>query len=153
MFYNPGDSLEAAGMDHILERKYFLERIRDFCKALETPASDIHVAEDSRVLFRIGGRPFDALAWIDENYDMVCVTTRTAEMPEAAFGDAVRIMQETLQTCWDHCVAVTPVDKRYEMSMALFIGGLTFDAFEGVVFTLVSCAEEVEKGFKKTKKK
>lgn len=140
-------------MDHNLERKYFLERIVDFCKALETPATDVHVAEDSRVLFRVSGRPFDALAWIDEQYDLVCVTTRSSEMPEAAFPDAVQIMQETMQTCWDHCVAVSPVEKRYELSMALFIGGLTFDAFEGVVFTLAACADEVEKGFKKKSKK
>ena len=42
-------------MDHNLERKYFLERVVDFCAALEKPASDVHVAEDARVLFRVTG--------------------------------------------------------------------------------------------------
>jgi len=140
-------------MDYDLERKYFLEKICDFCRALEQPAGGIHVAEDSRVLFSVGGRPFDALAWIDEGNDLVCVTTRTGEMPEARFDDAVTIMQSTLQICWEHCVAVCPVEKRYELSMALFIGGLTLEAFEGVVFNLTTCAEEIEKGFKKGKAK
>src|ERR1700710_303624 len=106
-------------MDYELERKYFLEKITDYCRALEQPASSIHVAEDARVLFSSGGRPFDALAWVDENNDLVCVTTRTGEMPEALFTDAVELFQTTLQVCWDHCVAVSSVDKRYELSMAI----------------------------------
>lgn len=140
-------------MDYELERKYFLEKICDYCRALEQPAVSIQVAEESRVLFSSSGRPFDALAWVDENNDLVCVTTRTGEMPEARFEDAVEIFQETMQICWDHCVAVSAVEKRYELSMAIFIGGLTFDAFEGLIFNLTACAEEIEKGFKKKKTK
>jgi hypothetical protein len=140
-------------MDYSLERKYFLEKLCDFCRALERPAANIHIADDSRVLFTSNNRPFDALAWIDEANDLICVTTRTAEVPEARFEDAVEIMQSTLQVCWDHCVAVCPVEKRYELSMAIFIGGLSFDAFEGVVFNLAACADEVEKLFKKGKAK
>ena len=140
-------------MDYELERKYFLEKISDYCRALEQPAVSIHIAEDSRVLFSVGGRPFDALAWVDENNDLVCVTTRTGEMPEANFEEAVEIFQGTLQICWDHCVAVSSAEKRYELSMAVFIGGLTFDAFEGVIFNLTACAEEIEKSFKKKKPK
>ncbi|HLX61820.1 MAG TPA: hypothetical protein VKX17_11105 [Planctomycetota bacterium] len=140
-------------MDYSLERKYHLEKLCDFCRALEKPAGGIQVAEDSRVLFTSNGRPFDALAWIDESNDLICVTTRTAEMPEATFDDAVGILQSTLQICWDHCVAVCPVEKRYELSMAIFIGGLSFDAFEGVIFNLAACADAVEKMFKKGKTK
>ncbi len=140
-------------MDYELERKYFLEKITDYCRALEQPAVSIQVAEDSRVLFSVGGRPFDALAWVDEHNDLVCITTRTGEMPEARFDEAVEIFQTTLQICWDHCVAVCSVEKRYELSMAIFIGGLTFDAFEGAIFNLTGCAEEIEKSFKKKKPK
>ena len=148
-----GSDYSVGNMDYELERKYFLEKISDYCKALEQPASSIQVAEDSRILFSVGGRPFDALAWVDENNDLVCVTTRTGEMPEAPFEEAVAMFQGTLQICWDHCVAVCAVEKRYELSMAIFIGGLTFDAFEGVLFNLTACAEEIEKTFKKKKPK
>ena len=93
-------------MDYELERRYFLEKITDYCRALEQPAASIQVAEKARVLFSVTGRPFDALAWVDENNDLVCVTTRTCEMPEAPFDEAIEIFQSTLQICWDHCVAV-----------------------------------------------
>ena len=140
-------------MDYNLERKYHLEKICDFCRALEQPALGIQVAEDSRVLFSTHGRPFDAQALIDESNDLICITTRTSALPEATFEDAVGILQTTLQICWDHCVAVCPVETYYELSMAIFIGGLTLDAFEGVIFNLTACAEAVEKTFKKGKAK
>ena len=135
-------------MDYALERKYHLEKLCDFCRALEQPAANIHIAEDSRVLFSSNGRPFDALAWIDETNDLICVTTRTSEMPEARFEDAVGIMQSTLQICWDHCVSVMAAERRYDLSMAVFLGGFTFEALEGVVYNLLACAEAVEQNFK-----
>jgi hypothetical protein len=110
------------------------------------------MAEKKRVLFRVNGRPFDALAWIDDMYDLVCITTRTAEMPKAGLNDAVTTMHDIMQICWEHCVAFTLVDKRYELSMAIFITGLTFEAFESSVMNLLACAEETEKAFKKLAK-
>lgn len=37
--------------------------------------------------------------------------------------------------------------------MALFVGGFTFEAFDGAVFNLVSCAEAIEGIIKQKKKK
>ncbi|MCY3021919.1 MAG: hypothetical protein NTW87_23150 [Planctomycetota bacterium] len=138
-------------MDHNIERKYFLERISDYARALEEFSGELHVTDDNRVLFTVAGRPFEALAWISEEYDLVTVTTRTADMPVSEFEDAVKILQTTLQICWDHCVAVTAVETRYDLSMAIFVGGFTFEAFEGVIYNLLSCAEAIEENSKKTK--
>jgi hypothetical protein len=140
-------------MDHNIERKYFLERTADFVRALEEHSGELHVTDDHRILFRVSGRPFEALAWISEEYDLITVTTRTVELPPAKFEDAVSIMQASLQICWDHCVAVSPAEHRYDLSMAIFVGGFTFEAFEGVIFNLLSCAEGIEDTFKKKRKK
>ena len=131
-------------MDHSIERKYFVQRTVDFIKALEDQALELHLVEDERILFRVAGRPFEALAMISEDYDLITITTRTTDLPPAAFEDAVKILQSTLQTCWDHCVAVSPLEGYYDLSMAVFIGGFTFEAFEGVVFNLVACSEAIE---------
>jgi hypothetical protein len=140
-------------MNYDIERKYFIERIGDFVRALEDFSGELHVTEDNRVLFRVSGRPFEALAWVDEDHDLVCITSRTADMPVPEFNEAVKLLQSNLQICWEHCVAVSPVEHRYDISMALFIGGCTFEAFEGVVFNLLSCAEAIEENVKPGKKK
>jgi len=147
--------LTCSSMDHSIERKYFLERTADFVRALEEQTGDLHMTEDNRILFRVSGRPFEALAWISEEYDLMTVTTRTAELPAAKFEEAVNILQTALQICWDHCVAVQPAENRYDLSMALFVGGYTFEAFEGVVYNLLACSEAIEDTFKvpTTKKK
>lgn len=134
-------------MDHNIERRYYVERIADFVRGLESQASDLRFIDENRVVFRAKGRPFETLAWIDEEHDLICITTRTSELPESKFDDAVKIMQLALQTCWNHCVAVSPADKHYELSMALFVGGFTFEAFEAVVFNLLACAESIELSF------
>ena len=145
-------------MNYDIERRYFLERIADFIQALEEPVTDLQVADDNRVLFRVSGKPFEALAWINEDYDLICITTRTAEMPAARFEEAVNILKSALQIAWDHCVAVSPVEDRYDLSMALFVGGFTFEAFEGAVMNLMCAAESIEElirqpqGGKKKKK-
>ncbi len=140
-------------MDYEVERRYFVERIADFIRALEDHTGELHVTEDHRVLFRVSGRPFESLAWIDEEHDMICITTRTTDLPPAEFNEAVKILQTTIQTCWEQCVAVCPVENRYDLSMGLFIGGCTFEAFEGVIFNLMACAEAIENTCKaKTKK-
>ena len=108
------------------------------------------MAEENRVLFAVGGRPFEALAWISEEHDLITLTTRTVDFPAAKFDDAVKLLETTLQICWDHCVAVSAVGTRYDLSMALFIGGYTFEAFEGVIYNLLSCAEAIEENFKKS---
>lgn len=136
-------------MDHDIERRYFVEKIGDYARALEEFNGELHVADDDHVLFSVGGRPFEASAWISEEYDLIAITTRTIDFPAAKFEDAVSLLQATLQTCWDHCVAVTAVETRYDLSMAVFIGGFTFEAFEGVVCNLLSCAEAIEESFKK----
>ena len=134
-------------MDHNIERRYFVERIADFVRALETQAGELRLADENRVMFLVKGRPFETLAWVNEEHDLICITTRTAELPESKFDDAVKIMQLALQTCWNHCVAISPADKHYELSMALFVGGFTFDAFEAVVFNLLACADEIETSY------
>ena len=142
-------------MDHNVERRYFIERVADFVRALEEHTGDLHITDDHRVLFRISGRPFEAMAWIDEEHDLICITTRTADMPVSEFKEAVKLLQSNLQISWEHCVAVSPVESRYDLSMALFIGGCTFEAFEGMIFNLLSCAEAIEENVKPspTKKK
>ncbi|HYG76537.1 MAG TPA: hypothetical protein VEK08_16150 [Planctomycetota bacterium] len=140
-------------MNYDIERQYHIERIADFVRALEESSGEIHFTDDNRVLFRVGGRPFEALAWISEEYDLITITTRTAEVQPARFEDAVKMMQSTLQICWDHCVAVSPVENRYDISMALFVGGFTFEAFDGAVFNLISCAQTIEGIIKPKKKK
>jgi hypothetical protein len=146
-------------MNYDIERRYFIERISDFVQALEEPVTDLHVADDNRVLFRVSGKPFEALAWINEDYDLICITSRTAEMPAARFEEAVNILKSALQIAWDHCVAISPVEDRYDLSMALFVGGFTFEAFEGAVMNLMCAAESIEElirqpqgGAKKKKK-
>jgi len=131
-------------MNHDIERRYFLERIAEFVQALEEPVSDLQICDDNRVLFRVASKPFEALAWITEDYDLICITTRTAELPAARFEDAVTILKSALQIAWDHCVAISPVEERYDLSMALFVGGCTFEAFEGVVLNLACAAESIE---------
>jgi hypothetical protein len=135
-------------MNHEIERRYFIERIVDFVGALEEPTSDLHISEDNRVLFRISGKPFEALAWINEEHDLICVTTRTVDMPSAKIEDAVNLLKSSMQICWDHCVAMAPVENRYDLSMALFIGGFSFEAFEAVVLNLVCCSDAIEEQLK-----
>ena len=135
-------------MDHDIERRFYVEKIMDFVDALEG-ASDLQLADDNRVLFRVEGRPYDALAWIDKDSDMLCITTRTADMPVEKFEEAVKMLQANLETCWEYCVAVSAVEQRYDLSMALFIGGFTFEAFEAVIHNLLNCAEAIETGHKK----
>jgi hypothetical protein len=135
-------------MDHTTELKYFIERTVDYAEALEEKVADLQVTDDTRILFRVMGRPFEVLPWIDEDNDLLCVTTRTADFEPERLEDAVNILQDTLQTCWDHCVSVMPVERRYDLSMAIFIGGFTFEAFEGIIYNLLGCAEAVEQKFK-----
>jgi len=135
-------------MDHDAERRYFVEKVMDFVEAMED-ASDIQLADDNRVLFRVEGRPFEALAWIDKDSDMLCITTRTADLPVEKFKEAVKLLQTNLETCWEYCVAVAAVEQRYDLSMALFIGGFTFEAFEAVIHNLLNCAEAIETSRKK----
>ena len=51
----------------------------DFARALEEFSGELHVTDDNRVLFTTAGRPFEALAWISEEYDLITITSRTAE--------------------------------------------------------------------------
>ena len=144
-------------MNHEIERRYFIERIVDFVGGLEEPTSDLHLCDDNRVLFRVSGKPFEALAWVNAEHDLICITTRTTDMQPAKLEDAVNLLKSSMQICWDHCVAMSPVEDRYDLSMALFIGGFTFDAFEAVVLNLLCCAEAIEEqvkppGAKKKKK-
>lgn len=131
-------------MDHRIERRYFVEKLMEYVNGLEEETSDTHLAEENRVLFRVMGRPFEALAWINEDSDMICITTRTADLPTAQFEDAVKLLQANLELCWEYCVAVSPVETHYDLSMALFVGGFTFDSFEAVVYNLLGCAEAIE---------
>jgi len=140
-------------MNHEIERQYFIERIADFVGALEEQTSDLHVCEDNRVLFRVSGKPFEALAWINEEHDLICITTRTVEIPVTKLEDAVNILKVSMQICWDHCVAISPIENSYDLSMALFIGGFTFEAFEAVVLNLLCCSEAIEEQVKEPKKK
>lgn len=103
-------------MNYDIERKYHLERIADFVRAMEEFSGEMHTTDDHRILFRVSGRPFEALAWISEEYDLITVTTRTAEVPPARFEDAVNILKSALEICWDHCVAVSPVENRYDLN-------------------------------------
>jgi hypothetical protein len=135
-------------MDYKIERRYFVEKLMDYVESLEEETSDLHLAEENRVLFRVSGRPFEALAWINEDSDMICVTTRTADLSVTQFEDAVKQLQTNLELCWEYCVAVSPVEARYDLSMALFVGGFTFEAFEAVVYNLLGCAEAIEAGAK-----
>lgn len=131
-------------MDYDLERQYFIERIVDFVEGLDEDVSELQVADENRVLFRLEGRPFEVLAWINEDSDMICVTTRTADLPIARFDEAVKFLQDNLETCWEYCAAVSPVNSRYDLSMALFVGGFSFEAFESVLYNLLACAEAIE---------
>jgi hypothetical protein len=139
-------------MDYQIELRYFVEKVSDYARALEEFSGELHATEENRILFRVAGRPFEALAWISEEHDLITITTRTADFPVTQFEDAVTLMQATLEICWDHCVAMTPVETRYDLSMALFVGGCTFEAFEGVIYNLLSCAEAIEEQFKHGKK-
>jgi hypothetical protein len=145
-------------MNLIVERQYFLEKIADFVAALEEHSGELHVTDDQRVLFRVSGRPFEALTMIDEEMDLICVTTRTADIALAELPQAVQALQDAMRICWENCVAVAPVtispeQNRYDLSMAIIAGGFTFEAFEGIVCNLLSCAEEIEADLKPKKKK
>jgi hypothetical protein len=145
-------------MDPNIERQYFLEKIADFVAALEEHSGELHVTEDHRVLFRVSGRPFEAMTMIDEELDLIVVTTRTADIALSELQQAVQVLQEAMRICWEHCVAVSPISisaeqNRYDLSMAVIAGGFTFEAFEGVVYNLLSCAEEIEEHVKPKKKK
>jgi hypothetical protein len=145
-------------MDPTIERQYFLEKIADFVAALEEHSGELHVTDDHRVLFRVSNRPFEAMTMIDEELDLICVTTRTADVSLTELPHAVKALQETMRICWEHCVAVSPISispeqNRYDLSMAIIAGGFTFEAFEGVVYNLLSCAEEIEDVVKPKKKK
>lgn len=132
-------------MDHTIERRYHIEKCLDFIRALEEFDGELTRPEENRVLFRVGGRAFEALLWIDEEFDLVTITTRTKEISSTRLEDAIASLQSAMQLCWDHCVSVLPVENRFDISMALFVGGFTFEAFEGVVFNLMVCAEAIEK--------
>ncbi|MGD0092716.1 MAG: hypothetical protein ABSE73_22625 [Planctomycetota bacterium] len=138
-------------MDHDIERRYFMEKIADYARALEEFSGGLQVADENHVLFCVDGRPFEATAWISEDYDLVAVTTRTVDFPSGKLEDAISLLQATMEICWDHCVAVSPVEGRYDLSMAVFLGGFSFEAFEGVVHNLLSCAETIEESFEKKK--
>jgi hypothetical protein len=131
-------------MDHDIERRYFIEKLSDFARALEEFSGELQVADENHVLFSLNGRPFEASAWISEDYDLIAITTRTMDFSSAKLEDAVSLLQATMEICWDHCVAVSPVEGRFDLSMALFVGGFTFESFEGVVYNLLSCAETIE---------
>lgn len=132
-------------MDHDIEKRYFVDKIMDFLQGLENDISDLHMADANRVLFRLHGRPFEVLAWINEDSDMICVTTRTMDLEVDEFDEAVRKLQGVLETCWEYCVAVSRAEARYDLSMAVFVGGFTFEAFEAVIHNLMSCAVAIEK--------
>jgi hypothetical protein len=136
-------------MDFDVERRYFIEKLTDFVQGLEEELTDLHQAEDNRVLFRVNGRPFEALAWINDESDMICITTRTDDLPVEDFQEAVEFLKKNLEICWDYCVAVSPIDLRYDISMALFVGGFSFEAFESAIYNLLGCAEAIEKNFEK----
>ena len=140
-------------MDHELERRYFVQKATDFAKALEDGVTDLQVAEDNRILFLLDGRMFEVLAWVDAEADMVCITTRTEDMPIEKFEEAVLFLKETMELCWDYCVAVAPVEARYDLSMAVFLGGFSFEAFDSAVYNLISCAEAIEKKYEEREKK
>ncbi len=131
-------------MDHRLERRYFVERIMEFLQSLDEEVSDLHLADEHRVLFRLHGRPFEVLAWINSDSDMICVTTRTADLAITDFDEAVHRLQGVMETCWEYCISVSRVDSRYDLSMALFVGGFTPEAFEAVIHNLMSCATSIE---------
>lgn len=132
-------------MNHDTERKYFVEKIMDFLESLEDEITDLHHADENRVLFRLHGRPFEILAWINEDSDMVCVTTRTMDLEVNEFDVAVKRLQNVLETCWEYCVAVSRTEARYDLSMAIFVGGFNFEAFEAVIHNLMTCAMAIEK--------
>lgn len=132
-------------MDHVIERRYFIEKCLDYIRALEHFDGEISRPEENRVLFSVGGRMFEVLVWIDDEFDLITLTTRTKDIHASKLEDAIASLQSALQICWDHCVSVTPVESRFDISMALFIGGFTFEAFDGVIFNLISCAEAIEK--------
>ena len=109
-------------MDPNIERQYFLEKIADFVAALEEHSGELHVTEDHRVLFRVSGRPFEAMTMIDEELDLIVVTTRTADIALSELQQAVQVLQEAMRICWEHCVAVSPISisaeqNRYDLSM------------------------------------
>jgi len=135
-------------MDLDLERRYVLEKLCDYIEAIEEGVADLHQPEENRILFTVNRRPFEVLVWINEDWDMVCVTTRTHEMHVEKIEDAVKLLQSTLETCWDYCVSVSPVEQRYDLSMALFASGLGFEPFESVLYNLLDCAETLEKNYK-----
>jgi len=136
-------------MDYDIERRYFTERLMDFVQGLEEELTELHRADDNRVLFRVNGRPFETLAWINDESDMVCITTRTDDLPVEDFEEAVEFLKTNLETCWDYCVAVSPVDARYDISMAVFVGGFSFESFESAIYNLLGCAEAIEKNYEK----
>ncbi|MCZ7645370.1 MAG: hypothetical protein M5U26_08815 [Planctomycetota bacterium] len=138
-------------MDYELERRYFLERLMDFVDGLEEETSELHLGDENRVLFRVNGRPFEALAWINAESDMICITTRTEDLPFEKFDEAVQFLKGTLECCWDYCIAVSAVEARYDLSMALFTGGMTFEAFEATIYNLLACAEAIEKTYHEKK--
>lgn len=138
-------------MDYDVERRYFIEKVMDFVQGLDEEIADLHQAEDNRVLFSVNGRPFEVLAWISEDSDMLCITTRTADLPLEKFEEAVEFLKANLETCWDYCVSVAAVEARYDLSMAIFVGGFTFEAFESAIYNLTGCAEAIEKNYEKRK--
>jgi len=136
-------------MDYKLERKYFQERSPTSCVLSRTRSPICIFPDEQRVYFRCGGRPFEVIAWIDKDYDLICVTTKSADTRTAKVKTPSRILEATMRVCWEHCVSFYPVETRYELSMALFVGGCTFEAFEGCVYTLMGCAEAIEEQFRK----
>jgi hypothetical protein len=136
-------------MDYDIERRYFIEKVMDFVQGLEEEVTDLHQAEENRVLFRVNGRPIEVLAWISEDSDMLCITTRTDDLPVEKFEEAVEFLKANLETCWDYCVSVAPADARYDLSMAIFAGGFSFEAFESAISNLLGCAEAIEKNYQK----
>ena len=131
-------------MEHKIERRYFVEKIMDFLRLLEEDVSALHLTDEHRILFRLHGRPFEVLAWINEESDMICITTRTSDLDVSDFDHAVEKLQGAMETCWEYCAAVSRVESRYDLSMALFVGGFTVEAFEAVLHNLMSCASTIE---------
>jgi len=41
------------------------------------------------------------------------------------------------------------VDARYDLSLAIFAGGFSFEAFEAAIYNLLGCAEAIEKNYEK----
>jgi hypothetical protein len=137
-------------MDPELAKQYALHKILDFLTSLGNSITEVHQSEDSRLLFVLDQRPFEVLFWIEEDSDMLCVTTSTGDTSVPDFEHAVAFLRTVLETCWHYCVSVMQNDShpeftRYDLSMALFFSGINEDTFEQTLVNLSQCAEAIEK--------